>query len=106
MLQLQANPFYLAGFVSLRQCHFSHHFLNDILWHNGFARAIALQQHLPVGFETDDAHTGMVGLKKLFRYKSRLNTITSEFFCVFPHFYAVKARLIVDYLTIELLSAK
>ena len=106
MLQLQANPFHLASFVSLQHGHLAEHCFDGILWHNCIARAVTFQQHLPVGFETDDAHTGMVGLKKLFRYKSRLNTITSEFFCVFPHFYAVKARLIVDYLTIELLSAK
>ena len=31
-----------------------------------------------------------------FRYKSRLNTIITEFFCVFPHFYAVKVRFLRD----------
>lgn len=31
-----------------------------------------------------------------FRYTWRLNTIISEFFCVFPHFYAAKVRFLRD----------
>ena len=65
--ELLANPFHFAGFVKFRQSHLSHHFLNGILWHNSFARAIAVLLRFPVGFEIYYAHTGMAGLKNLFQ---------------------------------------
>ena len=67
MLQLQANPFHLAGFVSLRHGHLAKHCFDGGLWHYGFARAVTFQQRLPVGFEIYYAHTGMAGLKNLFQ---------------------------------------
>ena len=67
MLQLQANPFHFAGFMSLRNSHLAEHSFNGILWHNSLAGAIALQQRLPVSFKTDNAHASMIGLTNLFQ---------------------------------------